>query len=166
MNSISLNTKQVGYILVALSVVLAGIVWQYTNAINARNAILHEGCTLPDNICPFKQSVPMESVLGLVLALFVLALGLFLVYTYRDATAIVKEKHGKHEQIAKTLEGDEQKIYSTIVQEEGAIYQHDLVTKLGMSKVKVTRILDFLEARGLVERKRRGMSNLVVLKHP
>ena len=34
-----------------------------------------------------------------------------------------------------------------------------------MTKVKVTRILDKLEGRGLVERKRRGMTNVVMLKN-
>ena len=33
-----------------------------------------------------------------------------------------------------------------------------------MSKVKITRILDKLEASGLVERKRRGMTNVVMAK--
>ncbi|RLE76927.1 MAG: transcriptional regulator, partial [Thermoprotei archaeon] len=34
----------------------------------------------------------------------------------------------------------------------------------GFSKAKVSRILDKLEAMGLVERKRRGMSNIVLLR--
>ena len=44
------------------------------------------------------------------------------------------------------------------------MFQADLVDKCGFGKVKVTRILDGLENKGLVERKRRGMSNIVILK--
>jgi uncharacterized membrane protein len=33
-----------------------------------------------------------------------------------------------------------------------------------MTKVKVSRILDSLETKNLLERRRRGMSNVVVLK--
>ena len=45
----------------------------------------------------------------------------------------------------------------------GTIFQSDLVEKSDFSKVKVSRILDKLEGRQLIERKRRGMTNVVVL---
>ena len=34
-----------------------------------------------------------------------------------------------------------------------------------LNKVKITRILDKLEGMGILERKRRGMTNVVILKH-
>jgi len=37
--------------------------------------------------------------------------------------------------------------------------------KLGIGKVGITRLLDKLEAKQIIERKRRGMSNIVVLKN-
>lgn len=68
----------------------------------------------------------------------------------------------------KMLEGltseDERKIYQLIMDENGVIFQGRLVEKSGFSKGKVSLILDRLEARGLLERKRHGMSNVVVLK--
>ena len=63
----------------------------------------------------------------------------------------------------KLLSEDELKVY-TLVKEEGLIYQHEIVRATGFSKAKVSRILDKLEAMGLVERKRRGMSNIVLLR--
>jgi uncharacterized membrane protein len=36
--------------------------------------------------------------------------------------------------------------------------------KLGIGKVGITRLLDKLEAKQLIERKRRGMNNVVVLR--
>jgi uncharacterized membrane protein len=44
------------------------------------------------------------------------------------------------------------------------MYQSDLVGKTGFPKAKVTRCLDALENKKLVERKRKGMGNLVLLK--
>ena len=44
------------------------------------------------------------------------------------------------------------------------MYQSDVMKELELSKVKVTRILDRLEGKGILERKRRGMTNIVILK--
>ena len=44
------------------------------------------------------------------------------------------------------------------------MFQPDLMEKLEIGKVKTTRLLDKLEAKQLIERKRRGMNNLVVLR--
>ena len=67
--------------------------------------------------------------------------------------------------IIRTLKQEEREIYSIINNAEGAIFQAELVEKSGYSKVKVSRILDRLEGRGLVERKRRGMTNIVIAKY-
>jgi len=66
-------------------------------------------------------------------------------------------------EIIKSLGEDEIKVY-TIIKNEGIIYQHEIVKMTGFSKAKVSRILDKLEATGLIERKRRGTSNIVVLR--
>jgi len=38
------------------------------------------------------------------------------------------------------------------------------VEETGFTKVKITRILDSLEGNGLIERKRRGMTNIIILR--
>ena len=53
--------------------------------------------------------------------------------------------------------------HNTLTKQE-TIFQSDLVEKTEFDKVKVSRILDKLEGRQLIERKRRGMTNVVVLK--
>ena len=50
------------------------------------------------------------------------------------------------------------------MQENNAVFQADLMEKLQIGKVKTTRLLDKLEAKQIIERKRRGMNNIVVLK--
>ena len=62
------------------------------------------------------------------------------------------------------LDEDEKKVFHLIKENEQGVYQSKIVEELNLSKVKVTRILDKLEQRELIERKRRGMTNIVILK--
>ena len=59
---------------------------------------------------------------------------------------------------------DEKRIVSLIIDEGGTIFQSQLVDKSGYSKSKVSLILDRLEAKKILERKRHGMSNIIILK--
>lgn len=59
---------------------------------------------------------------------------------------------------------DEQKIVRLIIEEGGTIFQSQLVDKSGYSKSKVSLVLDRLEARKILERRRHGMSNVIVLR--
>jgi uncharacterized membrane protein len=47
--------------------------------------------------------------------------------------------------------------------ENGGMFQADLMEQLNIGKVKTTRLLDKLESKQLIERKRRGMNNLIIL---
>lgn len=64
----------------------------------------------------------------------------------------------------KNLAGNDKAVYDAVVKADGTIFQSDVMKQIGFSKVKTSRILDRLEAKGLVERRRRGMANLVVLR--
>ncbi len=55
-------------------------------------------------------------------------------------------------------------LYEKIFAGGGVMFQSDLVEQSGFAKAKVSRILDKMEARGIVEKRRRGMTNAVVLK--
>jgi len=59
---------------------------------------------------------------------------------------------------------DEKAIVSLIITEGGTMFQSQLVEKSGFSKTKVSLVLDRLEARNVLERRRHGMSNVIVLK--
>jgi len=59
---------------------------------------------------------------------------------------------------------DERRIVQIVADEGGTIFQSQLVERSGFSKSKVSLVLDRLEARGVLERRRHGMSNAVVLK--
>lgn len=61
------------------------------------------------------------------------------------------------------LSGDERRLYGKIIQAGGTILQKNLVGEGLFSGPKVTRILDHLEAKGLIERERHGMTNRIGL---
>ena len=62
------------------------------------------------------------------------------------------------------LDEEEKKILELLQKNEGSQYQSDLIKETGFSKVKMTRILDKFESKGYIDRKRRGMTNIVFLK--
>jgi uncharacterized membrane protein len=67
--------------------------------------------------------------------------------------------------ILKELDPDSRSVLEKLIESNGSIFQSELVGHTGHTKVKITRILDRLEGRGLIERKRRGMTNVVILRY-
>ena len=61
------------------------------------------------------------------------------------------------------LDGDKRRVFSEIVEAGGEILQSDLSTQTRFSKAKITRILDYLERKGLIIRKSYGMTNKVII---
>lgn len=76
----------------------------------------------------------------------------------------LEERKRKWETVLPTLKEDQQLIYQTILDADGIIPQSDIVEKTGLSKSNVSRSLDMLESMGFIEKRRRGMGNLILLK--
>jgi len=111
----------------------------------------------------------LEDVIIIVIASIILGVSgaylLFLDLAEKPAGKLVLEERKKRwEEIAKTLKEDERKIYEAIIESGGIVQQSELPEKTGLSKASVSRVLDLLESKGLVERRRRGMENIVLLK--
>ncbi len=156
---IMLAQKRLGLVLMGLSLALFGVVFSFTNYAITANNLLHANCPLPPDVCPLHRLLPTESVLGFILDGIIGVMGAYLFFA-KEKPAPNKERI---EKLTGTLDGGEKNILR-IVTESGAVFQSELVEKAGLNKVKVTRILDKLEAKGIIERKRRGMTNIVVLK--
>jgi len=62
------------------------------------------------------------------------------------------------------LDGDKKKVFSEIVEAGGEILQSDLPTRTRFSKAKITRILNYLEVKGLIIRKSYGMTNKIIIR--
>jgi len=65
----------------------------------------------------------------------------------------------------RSLSKSEKKVYDFLLSKGGVAFQSEIVETLNLSRSTVSIILDKLEAKGLVERRRRGMSNIVIVKH-
>jgi uncharacterized membrane protein len=76
---------------------------------------------------------------------------------------ILEERRRQWEETAKTLKKNEQALYKAIL-DEGIINQSELPDKTGLSRSDISRALYLLESKGLIERKRLGMGNVVLLK--
>ncbi len=98
----------------------------------------------------------------ITLIALLLIFSLFLIF-YTPAVQIIKEEKKTFKK-PKDLDEEEQKIYDLLAESQGSLFQSDIVKKTEWSKVKITRVLDKLEFKGLIERRRRGMTNIIVLK--
>lgn len=158
-----LDNKMTGIIIIILGVLMLPVLASLTIELGKANEILHADCPLPEDVCPLHTTLPAQSVIGFTLSGLIIVFGLILVFTSRKEQIVEEEKSERVKKILKTLEPDEKKVYD-LVAESGTIFQSEFMEKTGFSKVKITRILDKLEAKGLVERRRRGMTNVVMLK--
>ena len=61
------------------------------------------------------------------------------------------------------MQDDDRSVYRRVVESGGTLLQRDLIIPDLLPARKVSRIVDRLEARGLVVRQRHAMSNRVVL---
>jgi len=159
-----MKNKNVGYLIIGISVVIAIIVLIFN--IGLKN-IVGETCTHGSS-CSMYDTISVQTWISLAIAGLVLVIGLFLIFSKEETRIITKTKkiqiERKREPIDYSKLDKEEKILVKILENaDGTMFQSDLVEKSGFDKVKVSRILDRLEARQLIERKRRGMNNIVVL---
>lgn len=117
-----------------------------------------ESCTLAT--CPYHQRSSTAWIINVVGIMVASLSGVGLYLAFAKTELIVHEK----EYDLTGLSDDEKNLFLLVKSSNGGIYQSELVERLGISKVKATRILDNIEQQGYIERKRRGMTNLVVLK--
>ena len=111
-------------------------------------------------------------MVGFGIASIILISGLYLFFILKNSSSIgarplekIHIEKEKREVDTSSFTDDEKRVYELLGQSNGSMYQGDIVKETGLSKVKVTRILDKLEHDdNILERKRRGMTNLVVLK--
>ncbi|MBI2207923.1 MarR family transcriptional regulator [Candidatus Woesearchaeota archaeon] len=157
------NNKSLGIIIVALSAILLYIMVSFSLNIAKSEAV---ACVHPGGgPCPITAHIPLASYFGFLVALTIGILGFYIFVNSGVTEKMQKEVAEKIRMAAKGLQGDEKKAYEIIAASDGAIFQAELVEKMEYAKVKVSRILDKLEGKGLIERRRRGLANMVLIKY-
>ena len=158
--------------IVGLAVVLGLIIFTYNRALLD---VAQLSCPLTGPDCPLEKESNQQLVINLVILGIIVIIGLYLIFFSQEERIItkikkVKERTGSrlpkpnYEQVLRELNGEERNILSEVIDSDGSAFQSDIVKKTGLSKVAVTRILDRLEGKGLIERRRRGMTNIIILK--
>ena len=158
-----MENRTVGYIIIIIAVLMAFITYSFNQALKD---IVDSICTHGD-ACPMVQSIDFQTNVSISIITFVFLLGIYFILSSKPqqspTSARAKSEHDI-EKVLSTLSEDERKVYEIIKSKGGKVYQSSLPARTGYSKVKITRILDKMESKGLIERVRKGMSNMIVLK--
>ncbi len=163
-----MDNKNIGYLIIGISVLIGFIIYSFNKALTKMVAT---SCTHGPE-CPMWGTINFQTSISLGIMIFVLLLGLYLIFSNKfnnkqkdiiSKTSQIQFKDSS--KILASLDKEEALIYNHILDSKGTIFQSELVDKSKLSKVKVTRLLDKLEGKNIIERKRRGMTNVVILKH-
>lgn len=156
-----MENRNVGILIVGIAVVMAIIVLLF-------NSVLKENLNLTCGhgpTCGMYQGVAVQTWISLSIIAVVFIIGLVIMFTKPKEKIIIKKVKEKKKRLNLSgLNKNEREAMKILQEENGAIFQKSLMEKLEIGKVGMTRLLDKLEAKQLIERKRRGMNNIVVLK--
>lgn len=156
-----MENKQVGLLIIGISVVVGIIVLIFNLTLkNIVNASCSHGSS-----CSMYSTMNAQLWISLSLALIILIIGLVIMFSKPKERIIVKTLKEKKKKLnLEGLDNQEKKVVEMLQSENGTIFQASLMEKMEIGKVGMTRLLDKLEAKQLIERKRRGMNNVIVLK--
>jgi len=157
-----MENKNVGYILLGVAVLLVIIILLFNSALKE---IVVIGCADHAPTCPMNITINQQTYLALAIVGLIIVIAGILIFSKPKEKVIIKRiKQRKKKLDLNKLDKDEKKVVNLLLKENGALFQADLMEKLEIGKVKTTRLLDKLEAKQFIERKRRGMNNIVVLR--
>ncbi|MFH0752148.1 MAG: hypothetical protein V1914_00965 [archaeon] len=158
-----MRNKAVGIIIVGIAVLMSFIIYSFNKALTD---IVNTACSHGPE-CPMWGTITFQTRIGIGIMVFVVLIGLYLIFfdkgkLVRPQLRLDDTKEKEHK--TPDLRGDEKLIFDKVRESDGTMFQSDLVEKTGLTKVKVTRILDRLEGKKIIERRRRGMTNVIILK--
>lgn len=153
-----IKTSHLGFVIVLFTILLGTILYTFSMQEMAMSTQQCEA-ELNATVCPHQGFVPPQTFLGALFLIGLGSIGVFLVFQKEQAKISFKSKID-----LKSLDEEEKAICKNLLGSNGVMFQADLIEKTGLSKVKITRVLDKMEAKSLIERRRRGMSNIVMVK--
>ncbi|VVB77779.1 MarR family protein [uncultured archaeon] len=163
-----MKNRNVGFLIIGIAILIIFIIFLFNQGLIK---IVSTACTHGPT-CPMYGTINTQTYLSLAIAGLVLVIGLFLVFSKENEKIVIKQikplaNTSPKKFSKKSLNGlntEEKRIMNLLLENKGNIFQSDIIEKTNLNKVKITRILDSLESQGLIERKRRGMANIVLLK--
>ena len=155
-----MKNRHVGFLITGIAVVIGIIVLLFN--LGLKN-IVEDTCTHGPT-CTMYDTIAIQTYLSLGIAGLILVIGLFLIFAKETERIVVKKVKEKKKKLdLHGLDSREKRLVKLVQEENGAIFQRTLMEKMDVGKVGMTRMLDKLESKGIIERKRRGMNNVIVL---
>lgn len=164
-----MQNKKLGIIFLVLSVLFAIVILQFISSLTQEAEAL--GCYRDEGCVKIESSLNITHLAFGIIG-FVFALGFYLVFFAKGEELLMRklEQDGRRRDseeefalIAKGLDGYEKRVLGIVREQEG-ITQNTLQIKAGMSKAKLSYVLQGLEKKGLIARKPKGKTLAVYAK--
>ncbi len=158
-----MENKNVGFLILGISLIMSLIVFLFDKILRQNLGLT---CSHGSS-CGMYSSLNIQTYVSFAIVGIIFLIGIYLIFSKpREKIVIqkVKEKVKVKKLDLSGLDEFEKRIVEYIQSENGAVFQRTLMEKFEIGKVKTTRTLDKLEAKQIIERKRRGMNNIIVLK--
>jgi uncharacterized membrane protein len=157
-----MENKHVGFLVIGIAALLVTIIFLFQDALTQ---IVNSSCSMELTACPMYKTISQQTYLALSIVGILVIIGLLLIFAKPKEKIIVRTIRGKKKKLnLENLDKEEKAVVDLLLKDNGAMFQSTLMEKLNRGKVGMTRLLDKLEAKQIIERKRRGMNNIVVLK--
>jgi uncharacterized membrane protein len=156
-----MENKKVGLIVIGIAILMAVIILIFNFTLKDMTS---QSCSMGTS-CSMYKAITIQTAVSFSIVAIIFIIGIVIFLSKPKERVIVKFKTEKKKKLnLQGLEQNEKNAITLLQKENGAMFQKDLMEKLNIGKVGITRLLDKLEAKQLIERKRRGMNNIVVLK--
>ena len=164
-----MKPRYLGLVIIAISLVVLASLF-YLNSILSKQSLENciEFCNLQkDSSCSLEsckangQHNDHEKIISALELLIAFLIGIGFYLSLTKAEKIIEQK----EYDLTKLNSEEKKVFLFIKEnKDKGIYQSNIVEHFNFPKSKVSRILDRLEQTEIIERKRRGMTNIIFLR--
>lgn len=164
-----MENKKLGIILIIIALLVGGLMIYFINRLSEQSRELK--CFDNRDCFAIERGLSISHI-AIGLFSFMLALGFYLLLFNKTERAILerleKEKdekidNAKFEMLFKALDSYEQKVVRGIKEQDG-ITQNTLRLRVGMSKAKLSYVLQELEKRNIIKRIKKGKTLSIYLK--
>lgn len=159
-----MENKHFGFIMLGISAVIVIIIFLFQNAL--REIVAASCGEAHGSTCPMYTTITQQTYLAIAIVGIIIIISFVLIFSKPQKEIIikkVKEKKQKKKIDFNEFRPGEKEVFR-LIEKNGTVFQAELIEKTGFTKARMTRILDKLEGSELIERKRRGLTNVVVLK--
>jgi uncharacterized membrane protein len=167
-----MRNRIVGVLIIGIAVLIGFIIFSFNQAMTN---IVNTSCSHGTS-CPMWGTIEFQTNMSIGIMIFIIGIGVYLIFFGTEEKIITRLRLIKqqiepkritkenYKKVIGTLSSEEKTVFNKVIEAQGSMSQSVLMKETNFNKVKITRILDRLEGKGLIERRRRGMTNIVVLK--